>query len=156
MVPNDDSDVVYLTMDEFYQAAAEALGADLRTVRAVTNETLAGSALAAPAAGFGDHEQYPLFATKVAILLRAIASNHPLPDGNKRTSLLCAILFAAINGYRWAAPPADDHDGEETAEVVEAAATRSVPLAALAAWSRTGSNQLRRHFRRSQLVAQAQ
>ena len=44
------SDIVYLTMEDFYQAAAEALGADLATVRSFTNETLAGSALAAPSA----------------------------------------------------------------------------------------------------------
>jgi len=44
------SDIVYLTMEDFYQAAAEALGADLATARSFTNETLAGSALAAPSA----------------------------------------------------------------------------------------------------------
>jgi death on curing protein len=126
--------VTYLVPDDFHRAAAVALGIDLATVRSMTNETLAGSALAAPAAGFGDYEQYPEFATKAAVLLRAVASNHPLADGNKRTALLCAILFANLNGYRWEASAGDDPDGEETAEVVEAASTRTVPLAALAAW----------------------
>lgn len=41
----------------------EALGVDIETARRITNETLAGSALAAPAAGFGDFEKYPDFAT---------------------------------------------------------------------------------------------
>jgi hypothetical protein len=68
------------------------------------------------------------------VLLRAVASNHSLPDGNKRTALLSAILFANLNGHRWVPPPADQPDGEETAEVVEACSTRSVPLGALAAW----------------------
>src|ERR1700722_11511151 len=121
-------------MEDFHLAAAEALGADLDTVRSITNETLAGSAIAAPAAGFGDFEQYPDFATKTAVLLQAVASNHALPDGNKRTALLCAILFAALNGYEWVPPFADDPDGTETAEVVEAASTRSIPLGALSAW----------------------
>lgn len=134
MVQSEDGDVVYLTIEDFHQAAAEALEADLHTVRAITNETLAGSALAAPSAGFGGYEQYPDFATKAAVLLQAIASNHPLPDGNKRTSLLCAILFAALNGFSWVPPLTDDPDGSETAEVVEGAATRSVPLGALSAW----------------------
>jgi len=127
-------DVVYLTMDDFYEAAAEASGADLVTIRSISNDTLAGSALAAPSAGFGDHEEYPEFATKTAVLLQALASNHPLPDGNKRTSLLCAILFAARNGYGWMEPMADDPDGTETAEVVEAASMRSIPLGTLSAW----------------------
>lgn len=127
-------EVVYPTIDDFHRAAAEALGLDLTTVRSFTNETLAGSALAAPRAGFGDFEQYPEFATKTAVLLQAVASNHALPDGNKRTALLCSILFAALNGLQWIPPPADDPDGTETAEVVEAASTRSVPLGALAAW----------------------
>lgn len=134
MAQGDGWEVVYLTMEDFHLAAAEALGADLDTVRSITNETLAGSAIAAPAAGFGDFEQYPDFATKTAVLLQAVASNHALPDGNKRTALLCAILFAALNGYEWVPPFADDPDGTETAEVVEAASTRSVPLGALSAW----------------------
>ena len=127
-------EVVYPTIDDFHRAAAEALGLDLTTVRSFTNETLAGSALAAPRAGFGDFEQYPDFATKMAVLLQAVASNHALPDGNKRTALLCSILFAALNGLQWIPPQADDPDGTETAEVVEAASTRSIPLGALAAW----------------------
>jgi death-on-curing protein len=134
VVEAEGLDVVYLTIEDFHQAAAEALGAELSTVRSFTDETLAGSALAAPSAGFGDYERYPEFATKVAVLLQAVASNHPLADGNKRTALLCAILFASINGYQWEAPPSDDPDGTETAEVVEGAATRSVPIGALSAW----------------------
>jgi uncharacterized Ntn-hydrolase superfamily protein len=39
-----------------------------------------------------------------------------------------------VNGYRWVPPSADDPDGTETAEVVEAVSTRSIPLGALSAW----------------------
>ena len=129
-----DDGVNYLTLDDFRRAAATPLGVGVVTARAMTNDTLAGSAVAAPAAGFGDHEQYPGFATKAAVLLRAVASNHALPDGNKRTALLCSTLFANLNGYRWEPPVADDPDGDETTEVVEACSTRSVPLGALGAW----------------------
>ena len=134
MVQGDGWEIAYLTMEDFHDAAAEALGADLDTIRSITSATLAGSAIAAPSAGFGDFEQYPDFATKTAVLLQAVASNHPLPDGNKRTALLCAIVFATVNGYRWVPPSADDPDGTETAEVVEAVSTRSIPLGALSAW----------------------
>jgi death-on-curing protein len=126
--------VNYLTLDDFHRAAARALGVELATARSMTNDTLAGSAVAAPAAGFGAYEKYPDFASKAAVLLQAVANNHALPDGNKRTALLCTILFANLNGYGWEPPPADNPDGEESAEVVEACATRSVPLGALSAW----------------------
>ena len=45
-------------------------------------------------------EQYPEFATKAAVLIQAVASNHALPDGNKRTALLCGGLFCQLNGFR--------------------------------------------------------
>ena len=134
MTEGDRAEIAYLTLEDYYRAAGEALGTELATVRAVTNDTLAGSALAAPSAGFGDYEKYPEFATKTAVLLHAVASNHALPDGNKRTALLCAILFAALNGYRWVPPEGDDPDGTETAEMVEATSMRTVPLEDLASW----------------------
>lgn len=127
-------DITYLTYEDFLQAAVVALGMDLVTVRRMASQQLADSALAAPAAGFAEHEHYPGFPEKAAVLLQRLASNHALPDGNKRTALLCAILFANINGLAWKPPAADDPDGSETAEIVEAAAAGVLPLAALAAW----------------------
>lgn len=134
MTPDDFGEFVYLTLEDFYRAGAEALGMDLVTVRAITNATLADSALAAPAAGFGDYEKYPDLATKAAVLLQAITQNHALPDGNKRTALLCTIVFAGVNGCRWVPPPGDDPDGAESAEKVEAAAAGSIGLEELATW----------------------
>ncbi len=127
-------DESYLDFEDFVAAAAVALHMDPSTVRRMADRALAESALAAPGAGFADHEQYPEFAEKTAVLLQRIASNHALPDGNKRAALLCAILFANINGLVWEPPDADDPDGAETAEVVEAAAAGHIPLAALTAW----------------------
>jgi death-on-curing protein len=134
MAGADGGEVAYLELSDFHEAAVEALGVDIETARRITNDTLAGSALAAPAAGFGDFEKYPDFATKVAVLLQAITSNHALPDGNKRTALLCAIVFAGINGFRWDPPPGDEHDGAETARIVEAAAAGTIPLEDLRDW----------------------
>lgn len=102
----------------------------------MANRALAESALASPFASFGDFERYPGIDTKAAVLLQRVASNHALPDGNKRAALLCAILFANLNGFEWRRPAADDESGDETAEVVEAAAAGGVPLPALAAWVR--------------------
>ena len=126
--------VNYLTFDDYVAAASSGLGMDPSTVRSMANQPLAESALAAPAAGFGDHEQYPDFPLKVAVLLKRVAGNHALPDGNKRAALLCAILFAGLNGFDWEPPQSDEPDGSETAEIVEAAAAGLIPLSALAAW----------------------
>ena len=127
-------DCVYPTLDDFVRAASVALQMDQSIVRTIINVPLAESALGAPAAGFGEHEQYPTIPMKAAVLLQRIASNHALPDGNKRTALLCAIFFSNLNGLAWDPPSADDSDGIETAEVVEAAAAGVLPFGALTAW----------------------
>lgn len=101
---------------------------DSAIVRGITNVPLAESALGAPAAGFGEHEEYPTIPEKLSILLQRVASNHALPDGNKRTALLCAILFSNLNGLAWEPPPGDHPDGAETAEVVEAAAQEELDV----------------------------
>lgn len=124
----------YLNFEDFVAAAAVSLGMDSSIVRRIADRSLSESALAAPRAGFGEHEQYRDFSVKAAVLLQHLATNHPLPDGNKRTALLCTILFANVNGLEWQPPVADEPDGSETAEVVEAAAAGHLPMAALAAW----------------------
>jgi death-on-curing protein len=123
-----------LNLDHFVSAAAIALNVPEGTAALMVTVGLAESALAAPAAGFGDYEKYPEFVDKVAIMLQRIASNHSLPDGNKRTALICAIAFANLNGWDWIPPEADLDDGKETDEVVRAATAGTVPFPALSAW----------------------
>lgn len=124
----------YLNFGHFLEAASVATGLSVETVRAMTNRNLAESALTAPAAGFEDYDHYPTFAAKVAVLLQRIASNHAITDGNKRTALLCAIVFANLNGWNWIPPASDAPNGDETVEIVLAAAAGHLPLAALEAW----------------------
>jgi death-on-curing protein len=38
-----------------------------------------------------------------AAYLFHVAANHPFVDGNKRTALLCALMFLDINGHKLAA-----------------------------------------------------
>ncbi|MEV8516162.1 Fic family protein [Dactylosporangium sp. NPDC051484] len=128
------SDVQYLTWDDYVRAAAHATQFDADTVRKVANRSLVESAINAPAAGWGEFEQYPFFPVKAAVLLERLAKNHPLPDGNKRAALLATIFFANLNGYDWEPPFGDDPDGEETDEIVRAVAGAGIPLPALAAW----------------------
>lgn len=127
-------EVNYLTWEDFLMVASEATGREETELESMANRGLAESALLAPAAGFGDFEQFPAFREKTAVLLERLAKNHALPDGNKRTALLAAIYFAHINGYDWEPPQADENDGAETYAVVLAVAQNNVELAALADW----------------------
>ena len=66
---------------------------------------LAGSALAAPFAGYGEFERYPSLADKAAIYASRIMRNHPLPDGNKRTAYDVMVEFIERNGRTFSHPP---------------------------------------------------
>lgn len=56
-------------------------------------------------------------ARKVRVLAPGAIGNHPLPEGNKRVSYLCAVEFVARNGGTWTSPP-DDLEPYTRGEVV--------------------------------------
>lgn len=101
-------DVQYLGLGDFLVVASAVLGVEPGVIAKVANLASADSALNAPAASFGGVEFYPLFPTKVAMLGYRLARNHPLPDGNKRSALLCMIEFAERNG--WSLCTLDEED----------------------------------------------
>lgn len=100
--------VEYIDLVDYVAIAAEVTGLDVDTIVRLPNLTLAESALHAPAAGFGDHEFYPDFIDKSAILIARLARNHPLPDGNKRAAWVSLRLFLQINGWSWNPVPSVD------------------------------------------------
>ncbi len=62
------------------------------------DEGLLGSAVAAPANHFfyeGEDDVVVL----AAVLIAAIARNHPFQQGNKRTAFAAAVAFLDINGF---------------------------------------------------------
>lgn len=65
------------------------------------------SALARPAAAFGETEFYADIFIKAAVLLDGLTRNHPFVDGNKRISISTAVLFLQLNGYRLTAENAE-------------------------------------------------
>ena len=69
----------------------------------VRDTGLLQSIAAKPAARFGGKELYKGIFPKAAVLLEAIANYHVFFDGNKRTSLIVAARFLALNGYTFAA-----------------------------------------------------
>ena len=92
------------TLADYVGAAAAVLELPETQVQRLPGLTLAESGLAAPFAGFGDHDAYPSLELKAAILLERLVRNHPLPDGNKRTGFAVAIRFLERNGRRWGEP----------------------------------------------------
>jgi death-on-curing protein len=113
----------------YVAAAARVLGVSKQQVERFPNLALAESALAAPFAGFGDHDAYPTFELKAAVLLEHLARNHPLPDGNKRAAFVVTVLFCESNGRSWAAP-----DPQIDAVMVERVAAGEVDLVTLSEW----------------------
>jgi death-on-curing protein len=85
------SDYLYLTTEDGL-AISGYMGLEVR------DAGLLASALARPAAtAFGD-DLYEGFERKCAALIEGINRNHPLVDGNKRLSWVCAVNFADLNG----------------------------------------------------------
>lgn len=62
------------------------------------------SALATPAATFGDNFLHTDIFEMAAAYLFHIVQNHPFVDGNKRVRAVAAIVFLALNGQHLRAP----------------------------------------------------
>lgn len=51
-----------------------------------------------PKGSFGGSDLYPTLSEKAAIILYKINKGHIFPNGNKRLSIACVLLFLALNG----------------------------------------------------------
>ncbi len=60
---------------------------------------LLGSALARPKTAVFGEDAYPSLELKAAALMHSVIKNHPMVDGNKRTSWFTVTAFLFINGY---------------------------------------------------------
>ncbi|NLT07589.1 MAG: type II toxin-antitoxin system death-on-curing family toxin [Solirubrobacterales bacterium] len=117
-------------MADYLLIAEAILDIDADHLKRTANLELVESALAAPLAGFGDHELHPEAATNAAILCSRLVRNHPLPDGNKRIAYICMREFLARNDLRWQRPSDD-----EAAEMVEGLASRESSEQEFVAWT---------------------
>jgi death-on-curing protein len=63
------------------------------------------SALAMPQTTFDDEFLHGTLFEMAAAYLFHLARNHPFVDGNKRTALMCALVFLGLNGHRLEADP---------------------------------------------------
>lgn len=98
---------------------------------------LAEAALAAPFAGFGEHEVFPAMHEKAAVYCSRVIAYHPLPDGNNRTAYDVMREFLDRNGVPFR-HPAEGIDG--TARMIEQLASRALGERDFIAWvlARTG------------------
>lgn len=110
----------YLTLAEYFWLAGEVTQTAPTVLAKAGRPDLADSALAAPAAGFGDQDFYPDVFDKAAVLVCRLAWNHPLPDGNKRAAWAALVLFIDLNGGHWEPDPPDVDDAEQTMLAVAA------------------------------------
>ncbi|MFF1676020.1 type II toxin-antitoxin system death-on-curing family toxin [Streptomyces sp. NPDC058256] len=90
----------HLTVAEVTDLAAVAFGGRVPETR---EPGLLASAVHRPRARMLGVAAYQDLHDQAAALLHAIATNHPLVDGNKRTAWLAAATFLAVNGVDLAA-----------------------------------------------------
>lgn len=121
--------VVYASVDDWITIAALVLGTTDATIRSIADLDLADSALHAPAAGFGDTDFYPDLTMKAAVLGWHLAMNHPLPDGNKRTSFITMVDFLERNHAIW-----NDVNNDDAYAVMLAVAAGNMTVDEFAVW----------------------
>ncbi len=102
----------FISLPEFFWLAEQVTGIDAQVLANTGSINLADSALHAPRAGFGHQDFYPDLIDKAAVLTCHLAWNHPLPDGNKRASWACLVLFLDLNGVVWDPDPPDVDEAE--------------------------------------------
>jgi len=98
------SDPEFLTLDEVLALHADQIrryggASGLRDL------TLLQSAIAMPETSYGGEYLHGSVFEMAAAYLFHLARNHPFVDGNKRTALICALVFLGLNGQRLAADP---------------------------------------------------
>lgn len=101
------SEPVWLTLElvlKLHEASVSHYGGR----QGVRDENLLGSALARPQQQFA-YGQPTLHALTAAYAF-GVARNHPFIDGNKRTALAAADVFAQLNGFELVADEKDVHD----------------------------------------------
>lgn len=94
----------------------------------VRDPGLLAGAVARPAASAFGADAYETLERKLAALIEAINRSHPLVDGNKRLSWVCAVLFARLNGHTLSA------NQEEINTIIRQVAEIKLDLDELTIW----------------------
>jgi len=102
----------FIVLAEFLWLAEQVTGTDAKVLERSCRLDLADSALHAPQATFDGQDFYPDLIDKAAVLACHLAWNHPLLDGNKRSSWACLAMFLDLNDIVWDPDPPDVDDTE--------------------------------------------
>lgn len=123
----------YLGLDDVVMIAAAVLRIEPEVLLRTSRINSVESAVHAPGASFDGVEFHPGLNRKIGVLGYRLVRNHPFPDGNKRTAFLAMVEMAERNGAAWN-EPLDDPDGDDTVEMIVAAAAGSVDEDTFIAW----------------------
>ncbi len=126
--------MTYLTAQELLVLHARIID-ETGGLHGVRDVGLLVSAVERPKMRFGRKELYRGVFAKAACYFESIVRNHVFLDGNKRTAVVAAARFLAMNGYELVAA------NRGVVLFTLRAATGRVELQAIAAW-------LKRHSRR--------
>ena len=126
----------YLGLDDVMMIAAAVLRIEPEVLLRTSRINSAESAVHAPGASFGGVEFQSGLRRKIGVLGYRLVRNHPFPDGNKRVAFLAMVEMAERNDACWN-EPTDDLDGDDTVEMMVAAAAGDVDEATFIAWVET-------------------
>jgi death-on-curing protein len=116
------SEPAFLTLDEVLGIHADQIRV-YGGASGIRDLSLLRSAIAMSETSFdGEYLHSSVFEMAAAYLFH-LARNHPFVDGNKRTALMCALVFLGLNGQRLRADPNDLYslvDGAAAGEVDKA------------------------------------
>jgi len=98
------SEPEFLTLDEVLGIHADQIRR-YGGAAGIRDLGLLRSALAMPQTTFDDEFLHGTLFEMAAAYLFHLARNHPFVDGNKRTALMCALVFLGLNGLRLGADP---------------------------------------------------
>lgn len=126
----------YLGLGDIVVIASQVLRIEPEVLLRTSRINAADSAVHAPAASFDGVEFHPGLARKVAVLGYRLLRNHPFLDGNKRVAFLAMVEMAERNGATWT-EPVDDPEGDNTVDMMLAAAAGTIDEATFVQWAET-------------------
>jgi death-on-curing protein len=123
----------YLGLGDVIFIASKVLRIEPEVLLRASRINVAESAVHAPGASFDGVEFHPSLTRKIAVLGYRLVRNHPFVDGNKRVAFLAMVEMAERNGASWNEPD-DDPEGDDTVEMMMAAAAGTVDEGAFIDW----------------------
>jgi death-on-curing protein len=128
------SDPSFLTLDEVLALHADQIRR-YGGAAGIRDLGLLRSALAMPETTFEGDFLHPSLFEMAAAYLFHVCRNHPFADGNKRTALVCALVFLGLNGCRLDAQP------EALYDIVDGVAAGRLDKAHVAVFMREHARQ---------------